>query len=163
FRDGGARTLLVVAHPPALVSFFTPLPEGLPAPARYEQLRQEAALLADVSTAQPVRIRAVPVRTEVLPGPPDAGRPHRWHHAVHARLALLAKAAGAGTYDLVDATQAAAAVVRARLEALELPVPRPPFALAVGAYPGHAEFALCRDGAWHHGLHAPGGAPEDAA
>ncbi len=136
FRDGGARTLLVVAHPPALVTFFTPLPEAMPAPARYEQLRQEAALLADVSTAQPVRTRAVPVRTEVLPGPEgEGGGPHRWHHVVHvpepvhARLALLAKAAGAGTYDLVDATQAAAAVVRARLEALELPAPRAPFAL----------------------------------
>jgi len=174
FRSGGARTLVVVAHPPALVSFFSPLPEEMPAPARYEQLRQEAALLADVSTAQPVRIRAVPVRMETLPGPPErGGGPHRWHHVVHvaepvhARLALLARAVGSGTYDLVDATQAAAAAVHGLLAA-GTPAPRgapggAPFALAVGAYAAHAEFALCHDGAWHHGLHAPGGAPEDAA
>lgn len=176
FRASDARTLVVVAHPPALVSFFAPLPEALPAPARYEQLRQEAALLADVTTAQPVRIRAVPVRTEAFPGAPGAGGgPHRWHHvvhvpeSVHARLTLLARAVGATTYDLVDATQAAAAVVRGLLWQEPARVPVAPFALAVGAYATHAEFALCRtdpaDGraAWYHALHAPGGAPEDAA
>lgn len=162
FRGTSARSLLVAVHPPALTGFFAPLPEALGAPERYEQLRQEAALLADVSTAQPVRIRAVPVRTEAL-----AGEPHRWHHVlhvpepVHARLSLIAKALGVNTYDLVDATHAAASVVRA-LDANQA-APPPPFTLALGAYAGHTELALVHEGAWHHGHHVPGRAPEDAA
>ncbi len=162
FRGTSARSLLVAVHPPALTGFFAPLPEALAAPERYEQLRQEAALLADVSTSQPVRIRAVPVRTEVL-----ADGPHRWHHVlhvpepVHARLMLIAKALGVNTYDLVDTTHAAAAVVRA-LDAHRA-APPPPFTLALGAYPGHTELALVHDGQWYHGHHAPGRAPEDAA
>ena len=174
FRESAPRVLAVVARPAALVSFFSPLPEGLAAPARYEQLRQEAALLADVSTAQPVRIRAVPVRTEEL-----ATGAHRWHHvvhvpeSVHARITLLARGLGAGTYDLSDATQAAASVVRAVLAEARLSGetadPSRPYSLAIGCYDDEAEFSLSRDSgvddrpAWHFGLHAPAGAPEDAA
>jgi hypothetical protein len=174
FRESAPRILAVIARPTTLVSFFSPLPEGLGAPARYEQLRQEAALLADVSSAQPVRIRAMPVRTEALPT-----GVHRWHHVVHvsetvhARLTLLARGLGAGTYDLHDSTQTAAAVAHALLDQ-ELADGNPrdparPFALAVGSYGDFAEFSLSRDpGAgdrpvWHFGLHAPSGAPEDAA
>jgi hypothetical protein len=169
FHDTAARTLLVAVHPPTLPGFFSPLPEALGAPQRYEQLRQEAALLADVSMTQPVRIRAVPVRTEALT---VAGHraPYRWHHvlhvpeAVHARLTLLAKALGAGTYDLVDSTHAAAAVAAA----LDAPAataidPARPVTLVLGAYAGHVELAAVRDGQWVHGHHGPSGAPEDAA
>jgi hypothetical protein len=172
FRGTAARSLLVAAHPPALPGFFSPLPAALAAPQRYEQLRQEAALLADVSTTQPVRIRAIPVRTEVLVVGGEA-EPYRWHHvlhvpeAVHARLTLLAKALGARTYDLVDSTQAAAAVVLA----LDAQGPEPPeddgdglpVTLALGAYPGHVEIAVVQGGQWMHGHHAPSGAPDDAA
>ena len=173
FRESAPRTLALVARPSALVSFFSPLPEGLSAPARYAQLQEEAALLADVPAAQPVRIRAVPVRSEDMP----SGR-HRWHHvvhvpeAVHARVTLLARSLGAGTYDLLDSTQTAGAVVQALLERGREddfgPPPRP-FALAVGSYDDHAEFSLSRAGesgarpTWHFGLHAAGGAPADAA
>lgn len=169
FRGAPVRSLLMPVHPPALSGFFTPLPETLGAPQRYEQLRQEAALLADVSTTQPVRIRAVPVRTETLEVEGRA-EPYRWHHVlhvpepVHARLTLLARALGAGTYDLVDSTQAAAAVVAA-LDAQRPPEATPgrDVALALGAYPGHVELAVVRDGQWVHGHHGASGAPEDAA
>jgi hypothetical protein len=172
FRGTPARSLLVAVHPPALPGFFAPLPATLAAPQRYEQLRQEAALLADVSTTQPVRIRAVPVRTEVLVVGKEA-EPYRWHHvlhvpeAVHARLTLLAKALGARTYDLVDSTHAAAAVVLAA----DAQRPAPPddeddglsATLALGAYPGHVEIAVVQGGQWMHGHHGASGAPEDAA
>lgn len=162
FRATSARSILVAVHPPAMTGFFAPLPEELPAPARYEQLRQEAALLADVSTSQPVRIRAIPVRNEEL----ETGT-HRWHHvlhvpeSVHARLTLVAKALGVNTYDLVDTTQAASAVVRA-LDANHA-APPPRYAIALGAYATHTELAVLQDGQWYHGHHAPGRAPEDAA
>ncbi len=174
FRESAPRVLTIVARPAALVSFFTPLPDGLAAPARYEQLRQEAALLADVTTAQPVRIRAVPVRTEILP----LG-PRRWHHVlhvsepVHARITLLARGLGAGTYDLVDATQTVASVARAVIAdaraAGEVADPARPYSLVIGSYAGEAEFSLLRDAvddgqpAWHFGLHAAAETPEDAA
>ncbi|NNF59528.1 MAG: hypothetical protein HKN04_14930 [Rhodothermaceae bacterium] len=168
FRVSTAKTLLVAVHPTGLPSFFSPLPEGLAPPQRYEQLRQEAALLADVSATQPVRIRAVPVRTEtlVIEQVPAA---HRWHHVlhvpepVHARLALIGKALGVGTYDLVDSTQAAAAVVRALDARSPIPMDAQPFTLALGAYPSHVEMAVVHGGAWYHGHHGPIGAPEDAA
>ena len=151
------------------------------APARYAQLQEEAALLADVSAAQPVRIRAAPVRTAELPG----GR-HRWHHvvhvpeAVHARATLLARSLGAGTYDLLDSTHTVASVVHAALErgraAGEAWHPSRLYALAVGSYGDGAEFSLSRyepgldadvGGSrrpeWHFALHAAGGAPADAA
>ena len=169
FRGAPVRSVLMAVHPPALPGFFSPLPESLGAPQRYEQLRQEAALLADVNTTQPVRIRAVPVRTEVL-GVEGRAEAYRWHHVlhvpepVHARLTLLARALGAGTYDLVDSTQAAAAVV------LALDAKHPPEAaegrdvtLALGAYAGHVELAVVRGGQWLHGHHGASGAPEDAA
>ena len=175
FQGTAARTLLVAVHPPTLPGFFTPLPEALSAPRRYEQLRQEAALLADVSTAQPVRIRAVPVRAETIAVGGEA-EAYRWHHVlhvpevVHARLLLLAEAFGARTYDVVDATRAATAVVRALDggEALldltdELPEDEGAVTLALGAYPAHAELAVVRGGQWMYGHHGASGAPEDAA
>lgn len=163
------RSLLVAVPPPALPGFFSPLPEALGASARYEQLRQEAALLADARTTQPVRIRAVPVRTETLVVDGEAAS-YRWHHVfhvpepVHARLTLLAKTLGAGTYDLVDSTQAAAAVVAS----LDETHPAEEAAgggvtLALGAYPSHVELAVIRGGQWLHGHHGASGVPEDAA
>ena len=168
-HDAPIRSLLLAVPPTALPGFFSPLPEALGASERYEQLRQEAALLADARTTQPVRIRAVPVRTETLDVEGHAV-PYRWHHVlhvpepVHARLTLLAKTLGAGTYDLVDSTQAAAAVVAALDEAR--PVTEPPprgVTLVLGAYAHHVELSVLREGQWLHGHHGASGLPEDAA
>ena len=163
---GAPEALIVAAHPSHTVSFATPLPELLDAATRHEHLRQEAALLADVPAGRPVRIRAVPVRTENLArtagAPPE---PHRWHHVlylsetVHARLSLLARALGVSSYDLVDTTRAAAAIV----QKLDPSGDVDRVVLAVGAYAGHTEYALCRGGAWAYGHHGPGAAPEDTA
>ncbi|MEL6615526.1 MAG: hypothetical protein AAFQ43_07300 [Bacteroidota bacterium] len=164
--DRAPDALIVAAHPSHTVSFATPLPESLDAAARHEHLRQEAALLADVPAGRPVRIRAVPVSTQPLARTAEASpEPHRWHHvlylseAVHARLSLLARALGVASYDLVDTTRAAAEIVQ-RLDPsgdLDRVI------LAVGAYAGHTEYALCRGGAWAYGHHGTGSAPEDTA
>ena len=164
--DRAPEALIVAAHPSHTISFSTPLPESMDPVERHEQLRQEAALLADVPAGRPVRIRAVPVRTEPLARTAEATpEAHVWHHvlylseAVHARLSLLARALGVGSYDLVDTTRAAAALVQKLDESADLSR----VTLAVGAYGGHTEYALCRGGEWAYGHHGPGSAPEDTA
>ena len=160
FAGTRARALVVAAHPPDTTSFFAVLPSGMDAEAREAHLRQEAALLSDVPPTQPVRVRAVPVRTET-----HADGERTWVHVVHvaepvhARLALLAQALGVTTYDLADTTRAAAATLRATDAA---PTPGA-LSLAVGVYPAHTEVALMRDGAFVFGYHGPGATPEDTA
>ena len=148
-----ARTLVVAAHPTATTSFFTPLPAGLSAQARDGQIRQEAALLADLSPTTAVRVRAAPVRTERR-----ADGDREWFHvvhvgeAVHARLALVADALGVRAYDVVDTTRSVAAVAGGR--GLDL---------VVGAYGRHTEVAVVDGAAFVFGTHGPSTAPEDTA
>ena len=162
FRDTTAQALVIVAHPPHTTSFFTPVPVGLDADARDEQLRQEAALLADVSSEEPVRVRAVPLRLDTI-----GGTPHRWHHVthvsepIHARLSLLARALGVDRYDLSDAPRAAAAIVRAMASVEGRPSNG--VELAVGAYAHHTEISLSQGRSWLFGHHGPGASPEDTA
>lgn len=149
----GASELVWAVHPTVTTSFFTPLPAGLALEAREQQIRQETALLADLTPSQAVRVRAVPLRTE--PGP-DGDR--QWFHVVHvsepvhARLSLLADAVGASRYDLADTTRAVASLGGA--DGLDL---------MVGAYAGHTEVAVARDGAFLFGTHGPSTAAADTA
>ena len=148
-----AETLVVAAHPTATTSFFSRLPADLDAADRDGQLRQETALLADLAPTQAVRVRAHPVRTE-----PTSGGDRAWYHVVHvaepvhARLSLLADALGVGGYDVADSTRAAAAVT-----------PAAGLALVVGAFAGHTEVAVVRDGTFLFGTHGPSTAPADTA
>ena len=71
---------------------------------------------------------------------------------VHARLSLLADALGVQGYDVADSTRAAAAVA-----------PREGLSLVVGAFVGHTEVAVVRDGAFLFGTHGPSTAPADTA
>lgn len=162
FKGTTAQALVIVAHPPHTTSFFTPVPVGLDAAARDEQLRQEAALLADVSSEEPVRVRAVPLRLDTI-----GGRSHRWHHVthvsepIHARLSLLARALGVDRYDLSDSPRAAAAIVRATVAVQGEPADG--IELAVGAYAKHTEVSLSQGRSWLFGHHGPGASPEDTA
>lgn len=154
-----ADVLVIAAHPPTTTSFFTPLPADLDPEARDAQLRQEAALLADLDPSAAVRVRATP-------GAEEGGR--RWYHVlhvgepVHDRLATLAGQLGVPAYDLVDTTRAVAALAARR--------PAPDDAsegggvdVVVGAYGAHSEVALCRDGAFLFGHSGAGTTPEDTA
>ena len=172
FSGSNASALRVAVHPPALTGFFTPLPEGMAAAGRHEQLRQEAALLADVNAAQPVRIRAAPIRTEDIEIAEEPV-PHRWHHVfhvpepVHARMTLMARALDMDAYDLLDTTCTAATAIAALDGLAPVPPmadqPKAPYTLALGAYAGHVELGIVYQGAWYHGHHGPMGAPDDAA
>ncbi len=170
FSGSTARSLVVAVAAPNSTAFFTPLPAGLAAAARDEQIRQETALLADVAPGAPVRVRAVPVRAEAAPaGEPGSapGVARLWYHvlhvpeASHARLGRLAEALGAAAYDLADAGRASAAVVRAlQPETAGMP---PPVDLVVGAYARHTEVAVVRGGELVFGHFGPGATPEDTA
>lgn len=172
FGESNAPALSVAAHPPALTGFYTPLPESMAAADKHEQLRQEAALLANISAAQPVRIRAVPVRSEAIEIA-DVSEAHQWHHVlhipepVHARLTLLARALNMGTYDLLETTRSAASVVIALdSTAAAPPLSRDsdaPYTLVMGTYSDHVELSIVCDGAWFHGHHGLVGDPNDAA
>ena len=149
-----ADVLVIAAHPTVTTSFFTPLPAALAPDDRDVQIRQEAALLADLAPTQAVRVRAHRLRTE--PGADGADR--TWYHVVHvaepvhARLSLLADALGVDGYDLADSTRAVAAVA-----------PAEGVSLTVGTYAGHTEVAVSRDGAFLFGTHGPSTAPADTA
>ena len=165
FAGTAARSIVVAAAATTSTTFFTPLPVGMSAAARDEQFRQEAALLADVPPATPVRVRAVAVRAErASPGGASAAD-RQWYHvlhvgeAVHARLARLALALGVASYDIADTARAAAAVARALAASSEASG----VDLIVGAYGGHTEVAVVRDGALLLGHHGAGTTPEDTA
>ena len=166
FSGSQARSLVVAVAAPDSTAFFTPLPAGLAATERDEQIRQETALLADVAPGAPVRVRAVPVRAEAaFDGTPDGAR--LWYHVLHVpevahrRLGTLAAALGAASYDLADASRAATAVVRALLPDAAGAVPS--VALIVGAYARHTEVAVVRGGEFVFGHFGPGATPEDTA
>ncbi len=176
FERSRVDLLRVAVHPWHATSFFAPLPEAMPTAEKFEQLRQEAAMLADAQVARPVRVAATPLRVEVLPG----GRRAHWHHvlrlseSVHARIAHVAKPLGDAEesdpfargvpHEFVDAAGAAATVaIRLRPPAeREAEVERPedvPFALSLGYYGDRIEYALSRGEAWHFGHWAEAGDP----
>jgi hypothetical protein len=163
FEGSEADSLAVVVHPWNSTSFFSPLPAGMAPSERFEQLRQEAAMLSDASVARPVRVKATPVRIERL----RDGREAHWHHvlrlsdSVHARIDHIAERPGDGEatarpHDFVDSTAAAAAVVARRVEGDDGAL-----SLALGVYGDRAEYALCRGAAWQFGHYSETGALED--
>lgn len=167
FEGSKAPVLRAVVHPWNSTSFFSPLPAGMPPSERFEQLRQEAAMLSDASVARPVRVKATPVRIEMQPD----GRETHWHHVlrlpdgIHARVEHVARdfsaaaEEGARPHEFVDATGAAAAVVAHLVRGRD----GDSFALALGVYGDRMEYALCQGSTWHFGHHAEAGALEDGA
>lgn len=165
FDGSKAAKLSVAVHPWSCTSFFSPLPEGMAPSERFEQLRQEAAMLSDASVARPVRVKATPVRIERLPD----GRKAHWHHvlrlsdSVHARLNHIARQPTGEAepddwpHDFIDTTAAAAAVVARRSELEDSDA----LALAVGVYGDRAEYVLCRGTSWQFGHYSETGALED--
>lgn len=154
FDGSESDRLFVAVHPWNATAFFSPVREGTTPVERLEQFKQEAAMLADASTARPVRVRATPVRIETLP---DGSR-HRWHHilrlpeSIHARLAHLAKPFGSGReggHEFADATGTAASIAARLTQTAEDDAPT--FSLSVGVYGERTEFALSHGDTWHYG------------
>lgn len=157
FGGSQASQLLVVVHPWASTSFFTPLPAGATAAEKVKHLRQEAAMLADVRAPRPLQVSATAVRSEKLAD----GREYHWHHVlhlpepVHGRAAHLAEQLGPRVgHAFVDAAGAAIEVA-ARLRRLEDPgddlseLTSNRFALLAGVYDKRVEVSLMRGTTWH--------------
>lgn len=164
FHDSEATQLALAFHAWHATSFFTPLPEGLSAHDRLEQLRQEAAMLGDVRLGPTLRVAATPVRLERLA---DGSRV-LWHHvmslpeAVRARLQALAEALGERVQPVpVESAAAAAATLRhlVHAQATESPAPDP-YLLSMGLYGTRVEVAVCRGETWLFGHWAD--VPDDA-
>ncbi|MGB3543388.1 hypothetical protein [Rubrivirga sp.] len=148
-----ATELIFAAHPTATTTFFTPLPVGLAADERSGQLRQEAALLADLAPTRVVRARSRSIRTEeTSAGDLEWFQTVHVTEAVHGRLVRLASAIGVDDYDVSDTTRASARVA-----------PYGGVCLLVGAYTRHTEIAVVRDGEFVFGTHGPSTAPADTA
>jgi|GEM_PF-469228 len=154
FEGSRAERLGLAVHPWHATSFFAPLPEGMTAAARFEQLRQEAAMLADARVARPVRVHATPIRLEVLPD----GRRYHWHHvlrlpeSVHARAAHLGAQIAEGVgHTFTDAVGAATTVAARLAPADEGDDEAPPFALTLGVYGERLEVGVCSGRTWHFG------------
>jgi hypothetical protein len=158
FAETPLAPLAVAVHPWRATSFFSPLPRGMTPAERFEQLRQEAAMLSDASVSRPVRVRATPVRIQTL----ENGREVHWHHVlrlpdtVHARFAHVVSGPSAAddvpprdAHGFVDTTAAAAAVA-GRITAVG-DDEEPPLSLAVGLFDGRFELALCRGATWYFG------------
>jgi len=171
FASSRAERLCVAVHPWHATSFFAPLAAGMSAADRFEQLRQEAAMLADARQPRPVRVTATPVRTETTP----AGIAYHWHHvlrlpeAVHARMDHVAHRIGEGVpHSFVDSAGAAAAVASAlrpgeeRQDQMNDP-DAVPFSLAVGVFDSCVEFALTRGETWFHSAWAEAAEMSDSA
>jgi hypothetical protein len=158
FSASRADRLCVAVHPWNATSFFSPLAAGMPAADRFEQIRQEAAMLADARQPRPVRVTATPVRVETTPD----GASYHWHHvlrlpeAVHARMDHVASRIGAGVpHSFVDSAGAAAAVAAGLLpeDQRRDDTDDPdlvPFALVVGGFGDRVEMALTRGETWFH-------------
>jgi hypothetical protein len=170
FSGSTADRLCVAVHAWHATSFFSPLPAGMPATDRFEQLRQEAAMLSGARLARPVRVSATPLRLETRPD----GSEYHWHHvlrlpeAVHARMAHVSRRLGEGAdHAFVDASGAAGRVAVGlrpeREHTVEIENPADvPFVMAVGVYGDRFETAICRGSVWHFSHWAEAPAPADA-
>ncbi len=169
FDDTDASTAGLVLHPVDAYSFFMPLPEETSAEEHDRRVAYQAALVTNTRSPGALHTVSKPVRTAV-----EDGETIEWVHVlavpqqVEARMeALFAEVSGMDTTGRILSAEAAVHLMRLSEEG------RTPAAsgdedegyqLAIGQYAGHTEYALTRDGSWHH-AHAAQDAPtaEDQA
>ena len=153
FEGSSASRLYVAVHPPACYSFFTPLPKNLESEDRKNRLLSEAALLTRSASPQPLRLTADPVFTETLE---EENRDVEWFHVLalkerlHTRFDRVFRMLPQSHYRMtlsMHAVAKAMAWVERRSEEAERT--DAPFTLAIGWYPTHVEYTLCRDGHWY--------------
>ena len=158
-RDVRPAALHLVVHAPHVPGFFVPVAEGLPVAERYDRLRRETLLLADAEAEPVLRVRSRPVRVGPLPEGAEAEGHLRWHRTqlipgpLHARMERLARRVGAvgrggPCYDLLDGSEAAAALARAMGE--EEQMGRYGLSLSVGLYAEGAELSIWENRHLYH-------------
>ena len=164
FAESSASRHVVTLHPAAAHSFFSAVPADVKGPERAEQLRREAAVLMQANAPRPLRLTADAVYNESR----DTGTVE-WLHVlaleedVQERIDRLVEAVPQAGYRLMLSTHAVAATV-GHVERREgSTARRGPYTLAVGWYPAHVEYVLCRDGYWQFGRHEETSDPADCA
>jgi hypothetical protein len=166
FEGSTASRLYIMLHPPTCYSFFTPLRADLPEGERRQRVLREAALLMRSGTPQPLRLTADPVYTEQV----DARQAFEWFHVLalsekmQARFERICRSLPQPHHRMTLSMQAVAGAVEQIERAAPGAEPRAaPFTLAVGWYPSHVEYSLCRAGRWHFSHYTDAGPPEECA
>ncbi|NBC17741.1 MAG: hypothetical protein GVY18_10550 [Bacteroidetes bacterium] len=164
FGASPASRLTVTLHPPAAHSFFTVLPADMSSNDRAQHLRQEAGVLMQADTPRPLRLTADAVYSEVR----DDARVE-WLHVlalaedVQERIDQLVDALPFTNVRLMLSTHAIATMIERIVRREGVADRRGPHTLAVGWYPSHLEYVLCREGRWLFGRHVTEPTPTDAA
>ncbi len=156
----------LVVHPLDAYSFFMPLPEGLSAEERDRRVAYQAALVTNTRSPGVLHTVSQSVRTAA-----EGDETIEWVHVlavpqeVEARMkTLFADVSGIETTGRILSSGAVARLMGlsggeedsdASADGGE------GYRLAIGQYEGHTEYALTRDGAWHH-AHAAQNAPTAA-
>jgi hypothetical protein len=146
-----AAALRVVVHPLDAFSFFAPIPAGLSESERHRYVTSQAALVTGARSPDTLALSLRTVR------PVEGREAVEWVHVlalpqgVGERMEALTDALPVQTVTRMVSSEAAARIVghtaplnpsAAGNEAT--------YSLAIGQYATHTEYALVRDGAWHH-------------
>ncbi len=166
FADTAATRLHVVIHPPHTYSFFTPLPVDADRDQRKQRLLREAALLMRAGAARPLRLTADPLYTETL----DEGPTLEWYHVLalhermHTRLDRILRPLSPPHFRMTLSMHAVAnAIDRLERRSGEAETRTAPYTLAIGWYPTHVEYVVCRRGRWYFSLYTDADDPADCA
>lgn len=164
FTGSIASELQVTLHPPSCYSFFVPITANLSDADRKVRLQQETAVLAGVDMA--LRLSADAVYTERING----GEPIDWVHVlavreeVFDRFERILKVLPHARHRFVVSMHSAATTmitIDRRLAGLENE--NRPYVLAVGWYPSHIEYTLCRQNRWYFSHYTKAGSHCDSA
>ena len=167
FEGSVAARLHVTLHPPTCYSFFTALPVEVAAEERKKRLLRDASLLTRSGSPQPLRLTADPVYTETM----DDGETVEWFHVLalnerlHARFDRICRMLPQSRHRMTLSMHAVAnAVERIERRGGEGEGrQQAPFTLALGWYPTHVEFTLCRHTHWYFSHFSEAAPPADCA
>ncbi len=166
FEGSAATRLHVTLHPPHCYSFFTPLPADVAKDERKQRLLREASLLTRSRSPQPLRLTADPVFADT----PEEGYHVEWYHVLalkerlHARFDRIFRMLPQAHYRMTLSMHAVANAIERLEQRGEHEAPRQaPFSLAIGWYPSHVEYTLCRHGRWYFSHFTDADVPDDCA
>lgn len=166
FAGSIAASLHIAVHPPGCYSFFSPLPAGADTAERKGRIQQEAAILA--GTDELLHLTADAVRSQQIEQG-DQIDTVDWVHVlaiedlVQNRIGEIVEHLPQPRRRMMVSMHAAAATIgRMRLLDWE-PSDRGPYSVAIGWYPDHVEYVVCRENRWHFSKYTDAVSPIDAA
>lgn len=161
--DSEASAVGLVVHPLDVFSFFMPLPDGLSGEERDRRVAYQAALVTNTRSPGVLHTVSQSVRTAA-----EGDETVEWVHVlsvpqeVEARMkTLFADVSGVETTGRIVSSEAVARLMglsEGNGETDPSVDGGEGYRLAIGHYNEHTEYALTRDGAWHH-AHAAQNAP----